>query len=67
MEGSGRVEMCFGDQWGTVCDDAIIFDRNAPSIICRQLGFPGEGNFVIRFELIFCQGGNMHNGVLNLL
>ena len=35
---NGRLEVCAGTIWGTVCQDG--FDLNAAKVACRQLGFP---------------------------
>ena len=36
-ESGGRVEVCFDQQYGTVCDRG--FDGLDATVICRQLGF----------------------------
>ena len=42
----GRVEICKGNVWGTVCDD--YFSTPEATVVCRQLGYLEAGlNFVI--------------------
>ena len=40
----GRVEICFNDAWGTVCDNA--FSSADAEVVCRALGEPFNGKFI---------------------
>ena len=41
----GRVELCFGFQWVTICDNE--WDNSDASVVCGQLGYSLQGKVIV--------------------
>ena len=39
----GRLEFCVNGRWHTVCSRSREWSFMAASVVCRQLGYPSEG------------------------
>ena len=48
----GRLEVCYNDFWTPVCDEGR-WGSPEVHVICRQLGYPTEGQFLLEL-LQFC-------------
>ncbi|XP_063723952.1 uncharacterized protein LOC134851689 isoform X2 [Symsagittifera roscoffensis] len=71
-DSGGRVEVFYGGQWGTVCDDS--FDIRDAQVVCRQMGYeqgalyfttvggsdPGSG--VVMMDNVNCGGAESRIG-----
>ena len=44
-EFEGRVEVCFGGEWGTVCGASHYWGTNNAIAVCRQLFGSSSGEF----------------------
>ena len=42
-DSEGRVEICFNNHWGSICDNG--WDISDATVVCKQLNYSTEGTF----------------------
>ena len=48
-EREGRLQVCLGGLWGTVCDGDNSWGPQQAAVVCQQLDFSGDGENHIIF------------------
>lgn len=52
----GKVEICLNNEWESVCSD--MWDATEVGVVCRQLGLPASGMYVL---MCVCMDGRAGN------
>ena len=65
LESEGTIQLCRDEVWGTVCDD--FWDSVDADIVCRQLGFGGDGKAakVVRLTIAVIVGKPYKSSSMN--
>ena len=53
----GRVEMCVGQTWGTVCDHGFYYSD--ARVVCRQLGYDVDTPGTCKYLAILCTSSTL--------
>ena len=48
VQGSGRVEVCINNAWGTICDNS--WNSNDARVVCKKLGFSIIGTIILAYD-----------------
>lgn len=45
-ESEGRLQVCMGGLWGTVCDGDGTWGTEEAAVVCQQLGYSSQGQIL---------------------
>lgn len=56
LDNEGRVEICFNNEFGTICDDD--WDGKEAAVVCQELGYSPDAIHVAVHRAFFGLGSN---------